>query len=345
MKFAIALCAVLMGIRPTNGAELPTETVKSAQKKRLTTELAELKGYLHEAHQGRRDDSDRYVILHRMLQDYGLLKSTGTIDAQAAILEWRELLKTHPEFKTHPPRLEIREQREARLAEESANAEREEKRLTFIPSDAVPERAFGMGDALILKYQYKIEFYRLPQNLQIASAVDYDRSTNAALNGKIKPFKTMTFKYPIDSGPATSFISSAHPIWFCENLIAGYAPVTNEERNVIGMGIKWTNAAGEYADFCGAVSFNGEVLYRLDVTQRYPDRLLEIKQISPDGKKVVVAQGKAVTEPEDADEEIGNFGQIFIWQFPDNVKVISIEKGRAQKILSDNGLNPWILGY
>ena len=111
------------------------KAAKQAEEKRLKMEVQELHHYLDEAHQGKRDIKEKYVILHRMLQDYGLLKSTATPEAQAAIREWHELLKSHPEFKTHPPRLEIREQRKAREREEKIEAERKQKLSSWTPKD------------------------------------------------------------------------------------------------------------------------------------------------------------------------------------------------------------------
>ena len=318
---------------------------KQANDQRLKAELGELKSYLKEAHEGKRDETERYVILHRMLQDYGLLRSTGTAEAQAAIQEWHELLKAHPEFRAHPPRLEIREQREAREREEKIEAERKAKLAGWTPADSRPTNIYGLGGKAVAEFQYKLEFFHLTGNLKIAQETDKNKVFQAINDGRIVPIKTMTFK-SIIVGPWTPSEPFNHPLWFCTDPTAKYVGMSADERAAIGLkGKHWTNSKADYDQFCGAVSMDGDVIFRLPFKESYPDQLLKVLQLAKDGKTAVIGVGKAMGDPVDGDMEIVPSSEIVIWQYPDRTETIPLsDRAAARKALLAHGLSPVVIG-
>lgn len=338
-----ALYMLLLGSARPGLAANPADAEKQGNEQRLKAEVQELKGYLKEAHDGKRTETERYVILHKMLQDYGLLKSTGTAEAQDAIREWRELMKAHPEFKTNRPRLEIREQRETRERQEKVAADVEGKAASWTPKDDVGP-VYGLGSHAAIKFRYRVEFFDLPPDFRISSRGNYQRVAQAAAAGLIKPHKMLTFKYVVDTGylPPEPF---DHPIFLCANLAARYTAHNDEEMAAIGEGRKWKNESGELEDFCGAVSLDGSIIYKLPFSQRYPDQLLHILQLAKDGRKAAIGIGKSATEETDGREVVGSFQKVLIWEFPDKLETIDAsDRSKAKAELEKHGLSPWVLG-
>lgn len=340
-----ALYILLLGLAwPTYAAEQLAEATKQGHEKRLRAELEELHGYLLQSHQGKRGDDERYVILHRMLQDYGLLKSTGTAEAQGAIQEWHELLEAHPEYREHPPRLEIREQREVREKQKKDAAESQAKAGSWMPQDSRPVATYGLGRKAVLQYQYHVDFFKLSDSEKIMASSDFSRVTQAVNIGSLRPFKVMKFRHPLDFYwlPGDPF---DHPILLCENFVSRYTARTPEEMAVIGRGMKWENRDAEHDGFCGVVSLDGDILFEFPVTQRYPDAVFHVLQFSKDGKSAAIGVGKEIEDGSDEGTRIGSYREVLIWEYPDKlIRVDASDRSEVGGALQAHGLNPSVLG-
>lgn len=116
---------------------------------------------LKEYKKGKRDYRDAYFILQVLSADYNRLRQKSK--ARKYLKEFEELKLKHPDLISNPPQ-EMSEQKKAR--EELERKKEEIKKKPFVPKD---NRAvvFKSSNSVALVYQYRIEFYKLPEDVEI----------------------------------------------------------------------------------------------------------------------------------------------------------------------------------
>ena len=316
-------------------------------------ELESLKPKLEEYRQGKRDAHDGYVIMFRMLMDYGRLKEGETPEAKALLKEFNLFKERHPEAQksvswvVHSGTMSIIKnnpytsgENARREVAEKQSQDMEEKRKNFVPTDNYIVGIKQEEDRAMVWHQYRIEFYKVPKGTTLGS----DNEKLILRRGKqelplshVRLIKTMSFVHPLYwDGPIDAFVSagSKRNFWFCSDPIGGYNANTPEEHAILGEGAGdstvghvpyWKNPKGTIESFCGVLDVRGNIIYQLPARYQphLPGPLIRPGPHSPDGKKLALTVGCAVEdtvdepilESGDCPQQPKNTMDILIWEY------------------------------
>lgn len=292
---------------------------------------------LKECRQGERSDSDKFFALRGILMDYGRLGMRGSPGAKTALQEYRTLIREHPELLAHPPQQlsDVKRRRDKERAEARAVANG-----PIHPADSEPMVAYQDANDTAVLYQYHIDFYRVQPGSTVRIVGDSGpafehpklfRKGESFAGGALKPVKTISFQHPFSNAPFVLKQGQVkNDFWVCTNFLVNYSPATPAERRIIlakyhSYVMPWTNTKGQVADFCGALSLTGKILYQLPIKQHDPDSLLDLRMVSDDGAHALIYLGKrgSLDEGGDATPAVVDDREILIWEAPD--KLIHID--------------------
>jgi len=341
----IILGVCIFGSQPLRAADAPSRQ----DKERYEQDLARWKSLLQEYHQGKRDDNDGGAILFHLLTDYGRLGRSNTPEAAALKQEWQQLLAKHPEFRIKPP-LHMHEQEAARRNRRARRQEATARLQTFTPADSRIINVLGSDSKMALVYQYHVDFFSLPAGMALERMDKPRRSLfEIRAGGKriqrrefsslgLKPNKTLSFQNHIES---TDEISGAIDfplfIWICDDPSAQYSASDSSERELlknagyVSRQIAWSHPGADLKSFCGAVSLDGEVVYRLPLERAIPTTVVRIGHTNRDGASIELFVGEFVQNVVDArdavdaspGETVSSFEKVrrvYIYTYPDKLQ-------------------------
>lgn len=223
--------------------------------------------------------------------------------------------------------------------------------VSFTPADTRVLALYGFGNKLVAEFQYRLEFYSLPNDVVLGGKRNNIKLTRKGAEvhiDSLKSVKKMSFESRFGLSPILPRLSPL-PFWVCSDFIRGYSPNDDKEYQSLAakgygvQGMPWVNHGAEFKDFCGALTLDGKVLFRLPFSQHYPDKLLRVIEVSNEGKKAVILVGEKVTYT-DADDKsfmVGNPRQVYIWDFPDKIRVFSFED-KSEEVQSALRRQGWI---
>jgi len=263
---------------------------------------------------GKRSDHDQYIILFRLISDYATLDSTGTARAQEAQGLWNKLLAKEPQWRDNPPQdRTFKEQRDLIRKQQAKAQAIAEKAKTWRPDASNYQMSFFQG------------------------------------RGR-KPFKTITFGYPISWTGGSSCLS-----WFLfhhKNLkpkiyavgtdVAGYQPQTWNEHAMMnhleteGKDLRhlWLYPNASYKEFYGVISTGGKILSQIPFLTHFPNKVLMPIWADPNGSFAAFLIGGMT---KDNDDEPGtwffNYGSatgVIIWTPKKGLRTISIDQAKKE---------------
>ncbi|MEQ1918984.1 MAG: hypothetical protein ABL955_07275, partial [Elusimicrobiota bacterium] len=223
---------------------------------------AELQQRLAEYEAGKRDYRDGYIILNQLAFNHQLHKTVLTEEGQRVSKLRQELLKKYPRLSELKDfRLSDRIRREQK--QQAAEAKRKQEAKQFVPKDATPGDVRGEGDRAVVKYQYRLEFLKLAQDVKVqgdphGGRMQLVRAGNSISPTQLQASKTLQFKHPVNlryGRDASGGIIFGNML-VCTDMLRGYSAKTPEERELIRLAghersMPWTNPSGQYDDFCG----------------------------------------------------------------------------------------------
>jgi hypothetical protein len=172
-------------------------------------------------------------------------------------------------------------------------------------ASAAPPRLLGLwgsGNKLVARYEYSLKFFKLPENMAlIARPGKYFLSLRASPEEEVgveglKPYKTITFKHPIEVEPAWPRITETN-ILVCTQQMAGL------------------NSKGKVDDFCGIISVTGQIVYKFKVHQS-PQLIASASGMSRDGKQAQIIVGGVAYGDEGGPPFVAPVKQVILWTFP-----------------------------
>lgn len=235
--------------------------------------------------------------------------------------------------------------------QDAKDTELRRKAERFVPTDSKPKHTVGKGRRAVMKYQYRIEFFSLPADAEMVGdprwgemQVSHAGKTSSFRESSISPAKTLEFKRPVKVWFART--ASGEPVFgnliACTDLQKGYVPANEEEATILRFkgqehGIAWVNPRGSAEDFCGVLSPEGNILYKFPFAQKRPDKLLEPIEVSPNGKRAVVAVVEETLDP-DGRPTVGYPREVLVWEHPDKLKRYALDSApkEIQELLA-----PW----
>lgn len=289
-----------------------TAQISAEQKMAIRKDLDRQKSQLQAYRKDKKQLRDVYLTMRAMLINYSLIGEAASPEAQKIQKEADELQAKYPKVLNNPPAMP------KYVAP---------KKKPFTPKDVHVMGVWGSGQKIAVKYQFKIEFYQLPVDVTfkdehgnpVFERQDHSRIGLADLN--LRPKSTLSFRRHVEIAPRSRMVGPR--ILVCTNMLTGYVPVTDDERASLPDGklpyFRWENEGGTLDDFCGVVSMDGEVVWKLDYRQAVPDRLLHAVDMLPDGSRALIFSGSRVAGSEGA-ESVGSPKELFIWEYPDKVK-------------------------
>ncbi len=293
---------------------------QARQQQMWEHDLQHWRQLLDEYHQGKRGDRDGVAILFHVLTDFGLLHSTGTAEGELLTEEYRALLRKHPEYlREHLPihtHEQIAEEAARKHAAVVAAEQIAQEARSLVPKDTRPLALRGHDDKMALIYQYHAEFFRLTPEMKLARGVGSYSPLQLYVNGRLlrgksaieaaglRPIVSLTFRHRIQPPADTRKF-----IWICDGLLAGYVGSDDEEIRIIRRKfpsgeMPWDNKNAKFHDFCGAVGFDGEVIYKLPVKQHVPDTVVLVGHANRDGSSIEMQIGTVVHEMVDAEHSV-----------------------------------------
>ncbi len=297
----------------------PQSTQVSEQTKvSIRQDIARLKTQLEDFRKNRASLQKQYLTMRALLIDYSLVGEAQSPEALALNKEADHLQQTYPQVLNHGI---------------SINPPAPEKKKPFSPRDIHVMGIWGSGHKVAIKYQYRIEFYTLPDDvffIQTEGRSFVVRRSNSGENEisvsslKLKPVSKLTFQRPVDIVPRWPRTVEKN-ILVCTSMLNGFYPVTDEEKNGLPSRereyIEWNDANGELGDFCGVVTIEGKTIWELKYKQSLPDHLLSPVAMRPDGLRALILSGGRVSGGEGSDS-VGNARDLYIWEYPDQVKKV-----------------------
>lgn len=177
----------------------------------------------------------------------------------------------------------------------------------WVPSDSTPHMTYAFKDSRIVRYQYRLEFFK---------------------GNSKKPVRVMRFKHSLLVEPHSSSWDGGN-ILVQTNPESGYCATNDEEkRKILLLGGRydctpWINKAAEYENFCGIVSPAGEIVFQFPEEKR-PERWYSLVGIAAQGKRAAILvgpEGKIDQPADDAESDRGPiFDDIWIWEYPDKLR-------------------------
>lgn len=310
----------------------------SKQCSRAAKNIASLSDKLIEYRAGKRSERDGYIILQKIFNSYRVLQAADTPPAQAILEQLEAITRKHPDL----PNIQ-----DFRLSEE-IDLEARRKRdfdilaaqsASWSPQDKIPMALAGSKKRLIAIYQFRIEFYELPDNVQLIReghrspklAKQTPRGVRDFPIDELVPSKVLTFQKTIDVYPPNLAALGESHLLVCTNPASYYSALSEDERKILAVKgrrygtIHSIKTSGQYRDFCGVISQAGEIIYIFPVVQKSPRSLLRPLAIADGGARAAVALGEKVVDEEEDGESIrvGNIREVLIWE---SGKVRSVKK-------------------
>jgi hypothetical protein len=203
----------------------------------------------------------------------------------------------------------------------------------WVPPDNVPVRILINGRHAIGVFQFRLEFFNLPDDVQVkpnGTKFVLLRDGQAISLSDLTPQKTLSFVHPTETLP---HFPDAIPSRFlaCTAMLHDYYARMNaeEEKNMAALGhryaMPWTNKKGKQEQTCSVLTTSGDVVFSFG-TQHLPDKIFFPLDISADGKKAAVMVGEKVSEEgEDARNwVVGKPRAILVWTEGKGLKTIPI---------------------
>lgn len=298
--------------------------------------MEELQQRLAEYESGKRDYRDGYIILNQLWFNHQLQKTIGSADAQRIAKMRQELVAKYPALNNLK---DFRLSDRIRYDDLREKSERKQKETakSFVPRDVVPLDIRGAEDKAIVRYQYRLDFLKLPNDVQVtgdpkAGSMQLVRDGKELAPSQIQPSKTIQFKRPINAryGRDASGKIVFGNLLICTDMLRGYSPTSGEEYETVRLrghehSILWKNLAGQYDDFCGVISKDGQVVYQFPVTQKIPDRLLSPVSIDAAGKKAIVMVGEMAETGPDSTPTVAYPREVLVWEAPAQFKRHSVD--------------------
>lgn len=329
---AVGLAVALLPSAARAQGERDSTQISAEQKASIRNDLDRQRTQLQAYRKGKMQLRDAYLTMRAMLINYSLIGEATSPEAQAIQKEADELQRKYPKVVNSPPAMP------KYVAQ---------KKRSFTPKDVHVMGVWGSRQKIAVKYQFKIEFYQLPGDVTfkdehgnpVFERPDHSRVSLADLN--LRPKSTLSFRRHVEIVPRSRMVGPR--ILVCTNMLTGYVPVTDEERASLPDGklpyFRWENEGGALDDFCGVVSMDGQVVWKLNYRQAVPDRLLHAVDMLPDGNRALIFSGAKVAGTEGT-ESVGNPQELFIWEYPDKVKrrsAAGIGSGHADFFLKFRG--------
>lgn len=291
------------------------EQISAEKKAAIREDIGRLKMRLKDYRKGKMQMREGYLTMRALLINYSLIGEAASPEAQVIQKEADELQQKYPKVLNSPPA----------MASYIAPTKK-----PFTPRDIHVMGVWGSGQNVAVKYQFKIEFYELPEGVSfkddhgnpIYLRRDQSRVSLDALN--LRPKATLTFRHHVEIYPIARTVGPR--ILVCVNLLAGYIPATDDERASLPDRtlpyFRWENTAGQLDDFCGIVSMDGKIVWKIKYRQSIPDNLLQGVDMLPDGNRALIFSGSRRPGSEGG-EFVGSPKDLFIWEYPDKLKKIS----------------------
>lgn len=276
-----------------------------------------------------RNESDRYILLTEILQQYAILEEMSTPRAKNLKEQWDQLVQKNPKLRSlrgrdHSGRRAMQQQKEDAGAAPGSGS--------FTPKDT-RARLFWDGKRLVAVHQLKIQFFELPRNVRCQHyyANEWKDLKNDLATGG---YQGLTSEYrfvgphgAVDLAPkkVVSFRSRIYSILGCsegggecpffavatDKIHAGYSPNDSEEREALlglsARGKKFYGASGQvdFEEFYGVFASDGKIVKRLDFNSSETKEFLYPLKAYSDGR-AVFGLGRAV--PRGGDPERLKFG-------------------------------------
>lgn len=286
--------------------------------------IKQLRERLGEYSAGKRSDRDGYIILRLLLNNYQILgdgSKISSIESQLKKLEY-----SHPEFK-EITNSRLSDEIDSLKKETSEQSQATRKAAKWTPKDSSPLTFMGAGKDLVVRYQFRIDFYTL------ADGVNFDRTTQSLsrrlLDGTtvplklsdIRPRRTLSFRQSFDHLPFIVEGPWRGPMLVCTHPFKSVygSRDAEEERGLEAKGyvntMPYTYPQGDLKDFCGAISVAGDILYRFPVKPPTNEIVFAPVGAKEDGK-VAIAFGKRINvfDGDSASAKSGNFYELLVWQ-------------------------------
>lgn len=285
---------------------------------------------LEEYRQGKRNHRDAYIILNKIHHKYGVLRQKESPEARAIQREIEQLREKYPE---------LGDLKDWRLSEEIArtqNAEAEKRALereaeSWRPKDDFITAILQEGERSVAVFRYKLVFLRVPGDVKIQMDTK-DRREKFFRDGrvvsptKLRPRKTITFKYPfmmipmVKRAPEDTYSN----FLVCVQPLDRFVPLTDEERRMLRgkghpKGLHWKNRKGRYGDFCGIISIDGEIVFKFRYNQQSPGKLMRPLLISNDRRHAAIIIGERVEDPDGEGVYVGKPREVWVWDYPRSV--------------------------
>ena len=343
--FLIAGLLAVSGNPAAFGQDYSPQTAEGIAAKQ---ELESLKPKLEEYRQGKRDAHDGYVIMFRMLMDYGRLKEGETPEAKALLKEFNLFKKRHPEAQrsvswvVHSGTMSIIKnnpytsgENARREVAEKQSQDMAEKRKNFVPADDYVMGVKQQGDRAMAWHQYRIEFYQVPRGMKLEDddgKLVLKKADQDVPLSHMARMKTMNFVQGFH-GVANAIIGSRQDFWVCTQPLDGYTAHTPEEYAILGEGAGdstvghipyWKNPKGTIESFCGILDINGNTVYKLPAKyQPHSPDMLVLPRCG-NGKKMEFMVARAVEDMVDGEGlEFGDVREILVWETPDKLHVFN----------------------
>lgn len=322
------ICAALLPAGAWGQDKASHPKVSAAVKSRVPALSEKWTEYL----EGKRPPQDGYVVVDRLRDELLLAGKANTAEFQETERLRRAILTKNPHFRQRPPQ---------QLSDGDGKPERdistqrrilELKVARFVPNDDRILAVHNGAGRAVLEYQYRLEFVGLPPQATALKKLHDAESEIAVVlaGGNEQPISkdALTVKKTLSFKRRFRLKTAENRLLVCSYLLMGYTENTREEGHIIrAKGFPryypWVNSAGQFDDFCGIVTFEGDEVYRFPFTQRLPDKLLEPLKIAPDGKWAAVMVGERKTYMEgEQGYSVGYPSEVLIWEAPDRLKRI-----------------------
>ena len=337
----IFLIAGLLAVSGNLAAFGQDHSAQTAEDIAAKQELERLKPKLEEYRQGKRDAHDGYVIMFRMLMDYGRLKEGETPEARALLNEFNLFKKRHPEAQrsvswvVHSGTMSIIKnnpytggENARREAEEKEGQDMAEKRKNFVPTDQSSIGYAYYQNNMALIHQYRIDFFH-----NVSPAEE-----KHGIKSSVKPSKSVAFKEALRI--KLPFQNKGPAILVCTDPLLDYLPGTPKEQEILGPqgGIHWRNPNGQYHDFCGIINLDGTIVARIPGEWNLPTYTRPLGILS-DGKEALLGVGHWGVVPVDPKKTYDGVDRVdamvyqylILWRYPNKIEKFRIGALSADK--------------
>lgn len=302
----------------------------------MTTD--ELWQRLSEYEAGKRNDRDGYIIANQLLFNYQAQKETASPKAQHVQNVLSSIGGKHPEFG---------QLKDFRLSDKIAFEEKkaaEKKTQTkdvgqWEPPDAVPVRVLVNGKRAVGVFQYRLEFWKIPDAVEVTRKGNRAEFTLANRSTDPRGFpriKARSFRHPVETLPRDPDFIGPNLLACTMMLFDYYQPMTTDERRKVALrtgrrALKWTNSKAGEEQICSVLSVEGSVVAAFP-PQAIPGTLYYPLEMSADGNTAAVMVGERVLES-------GEEGSSYAVGKPRFILEWSVSTGITKRPIKDHALS------